>query len=315
LLTDYENSIGHSLPNFVNMRMAAQTMASLAKAYLELREPEKAMRYINGIHRLMNCFENDPTLVGAMIHVAITGLYVDTIQFGFPKNIWRDEELREIQQQLSQIKCLPAVVHALRAERAAILDALERTSFREMYSFSSMGSNPFTRDAIAYFKSVVLGIRFNGSREKNLLNFSKMTQYFAEVVDKDAERIFPQQCVLRDAELQTVIANESAEYILISIALPNYTKAFEGTAKNQTRVNQCMIVCALERYRLAYGHYATTLNELSPVCLDQLPHDIIGGQPLLYQRPTPETFLLYSVGWDETDDKGSTNDWVWGSAK
>jgi hypothetical protein len=47
-----------------------------------------------------------------------------------------------------------------------------------------------------------------------------------------------------------------------------------------------------------------------------LPHDIIGGQPLKYQQ-TDGQFLLYSVGWNETDDGGQFNhsydqaDWVW----
>ncbi|HEY5041711.1 MAG TPA: hypothetical protein VIK53_06870 [Verrucomicrobiae bacterium] len=38
--------------------------------------------------------------------------------------------------------------------------------------------------------------------------------------------------------------------------------------------------------------------------MEIVPHDIIGGQPLHYRRTDDGKFLLYSVGWDETDNGG-----------
>ena len=107
-------------------------------------------------------------------------------------------------------------------------------------------------------------------------------------------------------------------------AAPNFTKAIQTTAKNQTLANEAQIVCVLERYRLAHGEYPETLDELVPQFIEKLPHDIIGGGPLIY-HPTPNgKFLLYSVGWNETDDGGhdspktqnggddfTKGDWVW----
>jgi len=57
--------------------------------------------------------------------------------------------------------------------------------------------------------------------------------------------------------------------------------------------------------------------------LTKVPIDIIGGQPLKYRRNSDGTFVLYSVGWNETDDGGTIvpgsygspdftkGDWVW----
>jgi hypothetical protein len=83
--------------------------------------------------------------------------------------------------------------------------------------------------------------------------------------------------------------------------------------------NEAQIVCALERYRLAHGEYPETLDVLAPQFIEKLPHDIIGGQPLHYRRIEGGIFLLYSVGWNETDDGGvpgtlsdpKQGDWVW----
>ena len=61
-----------------------------------------------------------------------------------------------------------------------------------------------------------------------------------------------------------------------------------------------------------------------PEFITQLPHDVITGQPLNYRRTDDNQYLLYSVGWNQTDDGGvpgltksgeaidqMTGDWVW----
>jgi hypothetical protein len=57
--------------------------------------------------------------------------------------------------------------------------------------------------------------------------------------------------------------------------------------------------------------------------MDKVPVDLIGGEPLHYRRTTDGKFLLYSVGWNMTDDGGiigrnksgnedrTQGDWVW----
>jgi hypothetical protein len=81
----------------------------------------------------------------------------------------------------------------------------------------------------------------------------------------------------------------------------------------------------LERYRLAHGEYPETLDALAPQFIEKVPHDIINGKPLHYRRTDDGKFVLYSVGWNGTDDggqivfaKGSVKvvdrekgDWVW----
>ena len=121
------------------------------------------------------------------------------------------------------------------------------------------------------------------------------------------------------------------------MALPNYARASLTLARNQTLVKEAQIACALERCRLAYGGYPPTLDALVPQFIEKLPHDIIGGQPsqssgsasqpLIYRRTGDGKFLLYSIGWNETDDDGEVvlkkdgsedwekGDWVWGGAR
>ena len=133
-------------------------------------------------------------------------------------------------------------------------------------------------------------------------------------------------------EINTFLGHKSPYKLLAAIAIPNINKAEQTTAHTQTIANEAQIACALERYRLAHGEYPEALDALVPQFIQKLPHDIIGGppsqgsgatsQPLHYQRTADGKFLLYSVGWNETDDGGqdtsaasphdyAQGDWVW----
>jgi nanoRNase/pAp phosphatase (c-di-AMP/oligoRNAs hydrolase) len=107
--------------------------------------------------------------------------------------------------------------------------------------------------------------------------------------------------------------------------LPGLVYALRKFAYAQSSVDLARVACALERYRLAHNEFPESLDALSPQFIKKVPHDIIGGQPLHYRRTSDGTFLLYSIGWNETDDGGifvfreystyfvddSKSDWVW----
>jgi hypothetical protein len=141
--------------------------------------------------------------------------------------------------------------------------------------------------------------------------------------DLDRDLFLPQPLKALGRETAIQSGHFSPYTFVATMVLPNWTRACQVLARNQTMANQALIACALERYRLAHGDYPESLETLSPQFIEKIPHDIIGGQPLKYRRLAADKFLLYSVGWNETDDGGlappsnPTNwnfdqgDWVW----
>lgn len=137
--------------------------------------------------------------------------------------------------------------------------------------------------------------------------------------------------VVSPAAMRRVEAAASAarkHYSLYKTQAMMLVPALEAAARlfsiAQTSIDLARVACALERYRLAHGRYPETLDALTPQFIEKLPHDIINGQPLHYRRTADGQFVLYSVGWNETDDggtvvlrKGNSNvdsnsgDWVW----
>src|SRR5258706_589349 len=102
-------------------------------------------------------------------------------------------------------------------------------------------------------------------------------------------------------EVLTIGSHPGPYTYMAAIMLPNFVRAVQTAARNQTLANETLIVCALERYHLAHGEYPETLDALTPQFIQAIPHDLIGGRPLKYRREKGE-FVLYSVGWNKTDD-------------
>jgi hypothetical protein len=132
------------------------------------------------------------------------------------------------------------------------------------------------------------------------------------------DTVAPRKFEAASREVNNFFRHKSPFKLLAAIAVPNFTKAEQTTAHNQTLVNEAQIACALERYQLAHGEYPETLDVLVPQFIEKLPHDIIGGQPLIYRPTADGKFLLYSIGWNEKDDGGKSGgndftrgDWVW----
>jgi hypothetical protein len=139
-----------------------------------------------------------------------------------------------------------------------------------------------------------------------------------DIVDPAAKIVSPQKAA---AAQQAVEMDHLVPWhiyqLLAAIAVPNYTKAVQTFAFNQTKADEAQIACALERYRLAQGSYPRELSDLAPQFIGSLPHDLIGGERLKYRRTPGGQYLLYSVGWNGKDDSErfaasfEQGDWIW----
>ena len=81
----------------------------------------------------------------------------------------------------------------------------------------------------------------------------------------------------------------------------------------QTSVNQAIVACALDRYRLRHGVCPETLEPLVPAFLASVPHDAVSGRPIIYQHIGENSFILRGVGPNGLDDRKNklSDDWLW----
>jgi len=323
---DYSQPYQMPIPNFVTMRSLAQTLAQRTQCYLLLGQPEKAFREVtllNDSRRILECAPTGkPTLlVDSMINVAVTGLYENTIAEGLQSHTWRDPQLVRLQEQLQGVDLFVSVAESFHTEQAATCFFMKTTPASKATAMLSSGTTGNTlwqklKNPISWFYALAP----RGWFYQNMTTVAILEQNAFDSINLTDQIFSPQKSIEANSQAKKLSVGRffSPYSFVAAIAIPNLTKATQTLAHNQTLVNEAQIACALERYRLANGGYPESLDALMPQFIQKLPHDIIGGQPLHYRRTDNGKFLLYSVGWNETDDGGTASDkmdqgdWVWG---
>jgi hypothetical protein len=348
---DYSQPFEIPIPNFVGVRALAQVLAQRTKCYLLLGQPEKAMRELTLMHDMCRILERPPTgkpitPVEAMINVAITGLYANTIADGLQKHTWQEPQLAALQEQLKKINLSPTVAGAFKMELAGSTRTFEThpayklAGLFKLVDLVSGGASASQKTKAGAFGWLLknpmylfLNLAPRGWWYQNLANCAAYESKSLDGFDLEHDTLSPRAFDEVTHNLNQFLDHKSPFNLMASVAVPNIAKATLTLARNQTMVNEGQIACALERHRLAHGEYPETLDALVPQFIEQLPHDIIGGQPLHYRRtedpPSQSSgaasgkFLLYSIGWNETDDGGQValkkdgsedrekGDWVW----
>jgi hypothetical protein len=316
---DYSIPYEIPIPNFITVRIVAQTLAQRAKCDLLLGQPDKALQELTLLHDMRHLLEAAPTgkpmtLVAAMINVAVTGLYVDTIAGGLQSRAWQEPQLAALQMQLADINLTPFVFGALQEEPAGLCHDAEIVWIPKMFEMAGNTKTKWTDK----FRLWRWWFWPRGWTYQNMVNIAVLELKPMNGFDLAQDTIAPRKFDEASRELNKFFRHNSPYKILAAMAIPNFTKAEQTAAHNQTMVNEAQIACALERYHLAHGEYPETLDALASQFIEKIPHDIIGGDPLIYRPTADGKFLLYSVGWNEKDDGGKSGgtdftkaDWVW----
>lgn len=308
---DYQLPFAIGIPNFVRIRQVVQILAQRAQCYLLLGDPDSAWHELALVHDLCQILMAKPsgkpmTLVAAMINVAVIGLYADIVEEGLRLHAWREPQLLAIERQLEDTDLLAPVVEAFQQERAGTCRTFEITKRGELVKLFNVGGS---------MSKLVLRWMPKGWFFQNMAAGAELEQKMIGSMDRSNHLVFPHQVT---EIVHSVVGERRSPYkFLVAIAFPNFAKAVQTLARTQTRANEALLACTLERYRLAQGQYPDSLAALTPRFVEQRPHDLIGGEPLKYRRINGAGYLLYSVGWDEKDNGGvpgktsEEGDWVW----
>jgi hypothetical protein len=320
---DYQRPFAQPIPNFVRLRTVAQMLSQRAQCYLLLGQPEAAWRELALVREMCRLLGESPpgkptTLVEVMIDVAITGLYTQEIADGLRLHAWREPELAAMQQQLKDVNLLPLFREAINGERAGVCRLFEITLLagQRKWPFPGYESQSLW-DKLKNPRVLFSGVMPRGWILQNMRALAVRDQLFAGSLDIPNNLVLPRTADGISNQLHVVLSRFTPYTFMGEAAVPNWLRALQTLARNQTLVSEAYVACGLERYRLAHGQYPDTLEALVPQFAEKLPHDLIGGQPLKYHRKADGQFLLYSVGWNGHDDGGvlgkttAEGDWVW----
>ncbi len=318
---DYEKGfgvVGDLLPWLANEKRCAQFLQLRILAELEAGQSEPALDDIKLSLRVTDAIRDQPFLISHLVRVAMQSIAMQPIYEGLAQHRWNDAQLAELEAALATQDFLADFQLAMRGERTCAIDEFETQRLTREIKFST-----WENDAEL---SVTNSLRWMPSAYfyRTELAFARMYEHFVlPLADLTNRMVSIATYRAGQKDFQEETNHLSAYKIQALLAFPSVSKSIIRFASIQSSADLARVGCALERYRLAHGEYPETLDALAPQFIERLPRDIIGGQPLRYHRTDDGKFVLYSVGWNETDEGGQValkkngaedrenGDWVW----
>ncbi len=337
---DLDNPWGILLPHLGNIKRTVQRLQLRVCAEVAAGRTDDALADVKLMLYLADSVKTEPFLISYLVRLACVHITLQPVWEGLAEHAWSDAQLQELQAWFQQYDFVADMKRPLDGERAAGIltgDLLARGK----YNLDILKTDPKQSGSASV--NLLGWIAPRGWYHLEQLNDVRLFQLqFEGAFDSDQKRVFPGQIASNVKALDQASGNNHwitrnwftviciRHQLMARVLLPALYKIPLRAAAAQTAVDEAAIACALERYRLANGHFPENLDRLVPKFISQLPNDVISGEPYKYHRTadpssqnsaaTSGQFALYSVGWNGTDDGGvpgqtlfdeKDGDWVW----
>jgi hypothetical protein len=323
----YEDHINAVFPPFGSLRKVACVYRLRALAELSAGHTDAAFEDVRLNRRLADTIKEEPTLISYLVNTALLEMSAQCVWEGLAAHRWNDRQLAALQAEFVNADQLAAFAHAMRGERlfgySVIRWFINSPKDRlKALTMVEVGKDP----AASGLREQIIRLTPTGWWYQNLLTYDRFyTKTCWPAIDLEHRRLDPP--TLRRREENFFAKPRSPYNILAKLILPSFTGCAKKAAQSQTSMDEVVLACALERYRLAKDEYPENLTALEPEFLEKIPTDVIDGKPLRYRRDAADKFTIWSIGFNAIDDGGKValtdsksprpdfdkGDWVWQS--
>ncbi len=315
------------LPHLASLKGCAKILQLRAIAELQNDQSDQALADVKLMLRLSDSIHTEPFLISHLVSIAIMNLTLQPVWEGLVQHHWSDAQLAELDSELAKRDFLSDYHVAMRGElmlcEIGDIEYLRRYPEQMPALAGEDGGDASSRA----FAPTLWRLIPNGWFYQNELRCARQVlEFYLPSAEVDQHLVRPENVLHADDAVIAGTKHPTPFNVMQRLLLPALGAAVTKSASAQESVDLARVAIALERYRLAHGTYPGSLDALAPQYLKPIPHDIINGQPLQYRRTADGQFVLYSVGWNETDDGGVVvftkgggvdnrkGDWVWHSS-
>ena len=320
---DYSQGIAVQLPHMGPLMRFSTVYQLRASAALAAGDKPLALRDVQTLDRVQAALRSEPLLISCLVRITIIRNMLQSIWEGAVQHSWEEDQLRHIQRLLTEINLIADYAQVLRGERACATVMYQnfRASHRRADSIVSEDILGMGRPRWSWIFALLPNdaVMF----QNQALSECWLQDYVLPVVDVAAHRVYPQR---QKNAVKVNDERKSTPYNLLAKIGADTTNDFSiRVASAQVALEEAVVACALERFRLRTAQFPEALNGLVPDYMHAIPHDLVNGAPLRYRRESEGNYKLYSVGWNELDDGGlivkkqgnsirrddEKGDWVW----
>lgn len=307
------------LPHLGAGRKVVLLLRLRAIAELQAGQSDKALADVLLALRIGESFSTEPLLISQLVRIAVFNLALQPIYEGLAQHRWSDAQLLTLSAELGRPDFLTGYGLAMRGELAFATGAIEfLCRHREMeFSIDRFAKVSATQ------RNLSRVLQPDGYFCQNELTFARSNvRWSSSLIDAEQRLVFP--TLASEKYLRKELGRFSPYGKFARLIVPLFGNTARKFASGASNADLARLAVGLERYRLAHGNYPDSLAPLAPQFIAEIPHDIINGQPLHYRREGNGRFILYSVGWNQTDDDGTVvldkkgesvdkekGDWVW----
>lgn len=278
-----------------------------AAVSLSQGEPDGAARAWRASLQVSHRIASYPTFLAKLVSLATYGATYSAIRMSS----------RELQNQARLDECVRMIRETDAAESLESTLWIERASIKESVAKFFMSEGPRDPDA------TIVPISIFGSVEGRIGSFAaniEAIDAFYDDLARYAES--PSWPTASGEALRGGQFKSSADAGLMIVELLNSSGGFvdQWSIMRPLERDGTLVMLAIERHRMRVGRLPSTLDELVPIDIAELPLDPWSGKPFVY-RPLSEQevndnpkgwpYVLYSVGPDRVDNGGEA--WTQGN--
>jgi len=297
----YEQGFDAPMSHLRPLRTLVSLLSLRATAELAAGQSEQALADTLLILRITESLRSEPFLISHLVRLAMLENALAPVWEGWVDHRWNEEQLAALEEALGKLDFPADCRLAFHGELV----------FSELYVDAEVRPRPF------------ISLMLRGWVYQNKAALGRLyLESLLPIIDAKARVISP-AAARKAQEIRRRICTPRRPWNFMAAMLaPPLETSLMRFAFGQAHADLARAAIALERFRLARGSYPESLDAVAPEFLKKPPHDIVNGGPLKYRR-VGDRFLLYSVGWNETDDGGTISvsgkgalqldqgDWVW----
>jgi len=323
------------LPHLSKVKTACNRLNLRACAQLADGNPQEALVDVTLILGLAQGLQGEPFLISYLVRLACLQISLQPVWEGLAGHVWSDADLVALEEQLGSIETFSGLDRSLASERAGTFltaDLLSSGSYRWANLWAGEGSEItpadrlipggwYQREKVGYSRLFSVWTTNGWSAgQRRIFPGTLKTNFEAAASQLEIPYEEPDSDDFTYANPEWSFRDLLHHRLLAKLLLRELPKTPPKTAATQVALDQARIACALERCRLATGELPASLAALSPRFIATVPPDPLTGENYRYRREPEGGYLLYSPGWNLSDEGGApgarqfdpkAGDWAW----
>lgn len=310
------------LPGAQESREAARALAARAMLRLGSGQVDAAWDDLLAVHRLGRLVNQGTTLIDALVGIAIDGIACrgDNVLIAHGRLTSRQAlAMRDELREMPFGRTMTAKMDV--AERLMYLDsvtAIARGGLDQLDRIAGSGESRGAAGAILGWAGRVaidwdVPLRMGNPWYDRLVAAGQKPAYAERKAAMNQIETELKETAAKARDVKSLayemlggprrVLSERLGQVFISLLLPAVGAALEAEERSVMQRQLTELGFSLAAYRADHGEYPSRLADLLPKYAEAIPGDVFSGADLIY-RSNSGSFLLYSVGRNETDDGG-----------